>query len=136
MTHPASLKMSMTLLRSWRLELAFISLVPGCLAGQAAPRPDPVPFTRLTTYALEVDAPFGRRRARLGKQRLETRVVAGAVARLNPAAEGTETPHGGRCRGRRASHRPTRQPTCDGECRTPDNSRAWPASVRARAGAL
>ena len=57
MKHPASLKMSMTLLRSWRLELAFISLVPGCLAGQAAPRPDPVPFTRLTTYALEVDEP-------------------------------------------------------------------------------
>src|SRR6266566_2213140 len=53
----ASLEMTMTPPRSWQLELAFTSLVAGCLAGQAARRPDPVPFTHLTTYALEVDEP-------------------------------------------------------------------------------
>ena len=47
----------MTPPRSWQLELVLTSLVAGCLAGQAARRPDPVPFTRLATYALEVDEP-------------------------------------------------------------------------------
>src|SRR2546429_7217419 len=53
----ASLEMTMTPPRSWQLELVLTSLVAGCLAGQAARRPDPVPFTRLATYALEVDEP-------------------------------------------------------------------------------
>jgi len=81
-----------------------------------------------------VDAPFGRGRARLGKQRLETRVVAGAVARLNlPLNELRRSPR--RCRGRRASHRLLANPRVTASVELLTISGA-PASVRARAGAL
>src|SRR6266550_2272415 len=59
--------------------------------------------------------------------------MAGAAIRLDPVVQGPAASRSWCRGGRRTRRRPARQPSCEGERRALDHSRAWPARVPALA---